>query len=234
MRLEKLERKTVFRLAILMLVLSVIVLVGIRTAPWILEHARNPEYIRKYLAGYGNAGFLVFILIQIIQVIIVIIPVDLVNICAGFIYGIPLGFILSYTGLMMGSILVFYISRFLGYELVSRLIANKKIEKITGILNSTTGTVGMFLFCCIPFIPKDILMYVAGLTPVKASRLFLVYGLSRIPTTLIWVSIGAKAYEKDMTGLIITMSIMLLLFVILFFLGRYYHKRGNSGTKMDI
>lgn len=230
MRIEKLEKKTIVRLAILLLVLSIIILVGIKTAPWLLEHGRNPEYIRKYLAGYGNAGFLVFILIQIIQVIIVIIPVDLVNICAGFIYGIPLGFILSYTGLMLGSILVFYISRFFGYELVSRLIDEKKIEKINGILNSTTGTVGLFLFCCIPFIPKDIMMYVAGLTPIKAPRLFLVYGLSRIPTTLIWVSIGAKAYEKDMTGLIISLAIMLLLLVIVFFLGRYYHKK-NQGIE---
>lgn len=236
MILNKLERGTVLRLFILILVFSIIVLIGIKTAPWFLEHGNDPEYIRKYLAGFGDAGFLVFIMIQIIQVLIVIIPVDLVNICAGFVYGIPLGFFLSYSGLMLGSVIVFYISRIFGYELVSRLISIKNIEKINGILNSTTGTVSLFLLCCIPLIPKDILMYVAGLTPVKAPRLFLVYGISRIPTTLIWVSVGANAYEKDITGLVISISILVVLLVIVYFIGKNFskHKTKAQDLKNDI
>ena len=127
--------------------------------------------------------------------------------------------------MIVGTVIVFYISRFFGYEIVSKLIAKEKIDKMSGILNSTKGTVGMFIICCIPFIPKDLMMYIAGLTPVKASRLFLIYGLSRIPGTLIWVSIGANAYEKDIWGLGITIAIMLIMLVIVFFLGRYYNKK---------
>ena len=96
------------------------------------------------------------------------------------------------------------------------------------MLNSSKGTVGLFLICCIPFIPKDIMMYVAGLTPVKASRIFLIYGISRIPSTLIWVSVGANAYEKDMLGLGITIAIMMILLVIVFFLGRFYTKNEKN------
>jgi len=130
-------------------------------------------------------------------------------------------------------VIVFYISRFLGYELVSRLISVKKIEKINGILNSTTGTVSLFLFCCIPLIPKDIMMYVAGLTPVKAPRLFLVYGISRIPTTLIWVSVGANAYEKDITGLVISVSILVVLLVIVYFIGKNYSKHKTKTQDLE-
>ncbi|MDP4239976.1 MAG: VTT domain-containing protein [Bacteroidota bacterium] len=206
------------------MILAIIVIVGIKTAPWLFEHAKNPEYIRQYLAGFGHYGFLVYILIQAIQVIIVIIPGDIVVVCAGFVYGIPLGFVLSYFGLMLGSVIVFYISRFFGYEIVSMLIAEEKIRKISRVLNSSKGTVGLFVLCCIPFIPKDIMMYVAGLTPVKVSRIFLAYGLSRIPTTLIWVSIGANAYEKNIWGIGITLAVLLLLLILIFFLGRNYYK----------
>ena len=69
------------------------------------------------------------------------------------------------------------------------------------------------------------MMYIAGLTPVKATRLFLIYGISRIPSTFIWVSIGAKAYEKDFLGLGITIAIMVLMLVMVFLLGKYYHKK---------
>jgi uncharacterized membrane protein YdjX (TVP38/TMEM64 family) len=224
MSLVKFGRGSIIKLVLLILILALIVFVGIKTAPWLFEHAKNPEYIRKYLAGFGSYGFLVYILIQAIQVIIVVIPGDIVVICAGFIYGIPLGFVLSYFGLMLGSVVVFYISRFFGYGIVSRLIAEEKIKKISKILNSSKGTVGLFIICCIPFIPKDIMMYVAGLTPVKASRIFLAYGLSRIPTTLIWVSIGANAYEKNLLGIGITLVLLLVLLIIIFLLGRNYHK----------
>jgi len=228
MGLVKFDRRTVVKLVLLTLILSTIVIIGIRIAPWLYETSKNPQHLRDYIAGYGSYGFLVYMLIQAVQVIIVIIPGDIVMIGAGFIYGIPLGFVLSYLGLMAGSITVFYISRFFGYELVSRLIAIQKIEKINEILNSTRGTVGLFIICCIPFIPKDILMYVAGLTPINAPRLFLVYGLSRIPTTLIWVSVGANAFEKDYVGLGITLAIMLTLLIIVFFIGKNYHKKGTQ------
>jgi len=228
MRLASMDKRTIVKLVFLIFIITIILITGIKTAPWLFEHAKNPQYIRDYLAGYGNYGFLVYILIQVIQVIIVIIPGDLVMICAGFVYGIPLGFVLSYIGLMLGSMIVFYISRFFGYEIVSKFIAKEKIEKLSGILNSTKGTVGLFIVCCIPFIPKDLMMYVAGITPVKASRLFLVYGLSRIPATMIWVSVGANAFEKDWLDLGITIAIMLVLLVIIFFLGKNYHKREIS------
>ena len=224
MSLIQLNRRSLIKLGFLILILAGIVLVGIKTAPWLIENIKNPEYIRKYLAGFGNYGFLVYILIQAIQVIIVIIPGDIVVFCAGFIYGIPLGFVLSYFGLMLGSVIVFYISRFFGYEIVSRLIAEEKIKKISKILNSSKGTVGLFIICCIPFIPKDIMMYVAGLTPVKATRIFFAYGLSRIPTTLIWVSVGANAYEKNMLGMGITIAVLILLLVVVFLLGRNYRR----------
>jgi len=225
MSLDKLDTRSVIKLMFLAFIFTIIVIVGIRIAPCLIENGKNPQYIREYLAGFGNAGFLVYVLIQAIHVIIVIIPGDIFNICGGFVYGIPLGFALSFLGVMVGTVIVFYISRFFGYEIVSKLIAKEKIDKMSGILNSTKGTVGMFIICCIPFIPKDLMMYIAGLTPVKASRLFLIYGLSRIPGTLIWVSIGANAYEKDIWGLGITIAIMLIMLVIVFFLGRYYNKK---------
>jgi len=228
MVLLKLDRRAVIKLVLLTLILSIIVIIGIRIAPWLYETSKNPQHLRDYIAGFGNLGFLVFILIQIFHVIIVIIPGDLIMIGAGYIYGIPIGFAISYLGLMLGSVIVFYISRLFGFEIVTKLISIKKIDRINDLLNSTKGTVGLFIICCIPFIPKDILMYVAGLTPINASRLFLVYGLSRIPSTLIWVSVGANAFEKDYLGLGITFGIMVVMLVIVFLLGKNYHKKNSK------
>jgi uncharacterized membrane protein YdjX (TVP38/TMEM64 family) len=233
MSLIKLESKLVIKLVFLTLIFTIIAIVGIKTVPWLIEHGRSPEYIREYLSSFGNAGFLIYVLIQAIQVIIVVIPGDLFSICGGFVYGIPLGFALSFLGLMSGSVIAFYISRLLGHDFVSSFIAKEKIEKISEVLNSTKGAIGMFVICTIPFIPKDVMIYIAGLTPVKASRLFLIYGLSRVPSILIWVSIGSDTYEKDYWGVAIIISILLVLLAAVFFTVRYIiKKKGVSIEKL--
>ena len=86
MSLDKLDTRSVIKLMFLAFIFTIIVIVGIRIAPCLIENGKNPQYIREYLAGFGNAGFLVYVLIQAIHVIIVIIPGDIFNICGGFVY----------------------------------------------------------------------------------------------------------------------------------------------------
>jgi len=225
MKLLKLDKALIVKLLFLVLFLIALTFFGIKTGPWFIENARNPVYMREFLHSFGSAGFLVYVLIQTIQVIVLVIPGDLFSICGGFIYGIPLGFTLTFLGLMLGTVIVFYISRIFGYYLISSFISKEKIEKMSAVLNSTKGTIGMFILFIIPFLPKDIMIYIAGLTPVKAYKLFIIYGLSRIPGTLVWVSVGANTYEKDYLGLGITIAILLILFVLAWFVSRKHQKK---------
>jgi len=126
---------------------------------------------------------------------------------------------------MLGAVIVFYISRILGYDFISMVISKKKINKISKILNSKKGLFGMLVICLIPGIPKDLLMYVAGLTPVKASKLFVVYALSRVPGTLIWVSVGANAFEKDYMEIVITIVAAVIFVTIALLLIKIFDKK---------
>jgi uncharacterized membrane protein YdjX (TVP38/TMEM64 family) len=233
MNLLKFDKASIVKLMFLVLFLAALTVFGIKTAPWFIEHAKNPVYMREYLSGFGNAGFLVYILIQAVQAIVLVFPGDLFSICGGFVYGIPLGFFLSFIGLMIGTVIVFYISRFFGYNLISNFISKEKIEKMSAILNSTKGTIGMFVIFIIPFFPKDILIYIAGLTPVKAPRLFITYGLSRIPGLLVWVSVGANTYEKDFLGLAITIVVLLIMLGVAWFISKNYRGKIKSIQPLD-
>jgi uncharacterized membrane protein YdjX (TVP38/TMEM64 family) len=153
----------------------------------------------------------VYVLIQAAHVLTVVIPGDIFNVCGGYIYGIPIGFLLSFTGIMLGTVTAFYILRIFGYDFIRKFISEERIIKISGALNSTKGMMGMIVICLIPLIPKDLMMYVAGLIPIKASRLFFVYALSRIPGTLFWVSIGSQAYDRNIMGIIISLTALAVL-----------------------
>ncbi|MFT5872191.1 MAG: putative membrane protein YdjX (TVP38/TMEM64 family) [Clostridium sp.] len=230
MIIKKTDNKIKIKVAILILILLGIVVFGINFAPWIIEKVKQPQALREYLRSFDRLGFLMYILLQAAHVIVVVIPGDLISICGGFIYGIPLGFLLSIIGIMLGTVCAFYISRLLGYELISKIVPKEKIDKISNTLNSTEGTVGLLIICLIPIIPKDLMIYIAGLTPIKASKLFFVYSLSRIPGTLIWVSIGAQAYNKDLKGIIVILIVLTMLIMTGIILKNMYKKMGNRGN----
>ncbi|WP_291636836.1 VTT domain-containing protein [Clostridium sp.] len=224
MIIKKIDNKIKIKVAILILFLLGIVVFGINFSPWIIEKVKQPKAIREYLRAFGGLGFLMYILLQAAHVIVVVIPGDLFTLCGGFIYGIPLGFLLSIIGIMLGTVCAFYISRLLGYELISRIVPKEKIDKISNTLNSTEGTIGLLIICLIPIIPKDLMIYIAGLTPIKASKLFFVYAISRIPATLIWVSVGSQAYNKDLKGIIVILIVLALLIVTGIILRNMYKK----------
>ena len=144
------------------------------------------------------------------QVVIFMIPGDVINAAGGFMFNIILGSILSFIGVILGSIIVFYISRFFGYNFVNRFIKKEKLDKFVNFFESNTGFVSLFIICNLPFVPKDILMYCAGLTPLKAKKTLPVYCLSRLPGIIIWVSMGANLYSKSVVGIILTLCILLL------------------------
>ena len=168
------------------------------------------EKIRDFINQHKNVSVLLFILLQILQVVIFIIPGDIVNATGGFLFNIYIGSILSFIGVVLGSIIAFYISRFLGYNFVNKFIKKEKIDKIVYFFNTNTGFVSLFIFCNLPFVPKDILMYCAGLTPLKAKKTFLIYCFSRIPGIIIWNSMGANLYSKSVIGIVITLLVLLI------------------------
>lgn len=182
---------------------AIVIIVMIKFYPQIMELVSDKEKFKDYINSFGVMGFVIFILFEIVQVIIALIPGDLFHISAGFIYGMPLGFILAYVGEVLGALIAFGIAKFFGADIVKKLVSEKLIIKISKLINSAKGTLGILVLCLIPAIPKDVLIYVGGLTPVKPSRFLTVFLLSRIPDIFIKASGGSAIYSQDYKSLII-------------------------------
>lgn len=210
---SSLKKKDIFKFVILITFLSSMFICGIIFAPKIKEYV-NFENIRSLVGKNKFLSVLVYILMQIIQIVIFIIPGDIINATGGFMFNIVVGSLLSFIGVIIGSILVFYISRFLGYNFVNKFVKKEKLDKIVSFFESNTGFVSLFIFCNLPFVPKDVLMYGAGLTPLKPFKTLSIYCLSRIPGIIIWNSMGANLYNQSILGIIITL-VSLLAFLLL-------------------
>ena len=206
---KKISKKDIIKFICFVIFFVTIVITGIVFSSKI-KTIFTFEKIRNFIEQHKNISVLLFILLQVLQVVIFIIPGDIVNATGGFLFNIYIGSILSFIGVVLGSIIAFYVSRLLGYNFVNKFIKKEKIEKIVYFFNNNTGFVSLFIFCNLPFVPKDILMYCAGLTPLKAKRTFLIYCFSRIPGIIIWNSMGANLYSKSVIGIVITLLVLLI------------------------
>lgn len=207
-KLQDINKKTKIKFFILLIFSVVTMIFILKNYTLILNKLDDAETIRQYVLSKGFLGFISFVFIQALHVLLVVIPGDIFNFTEGYVFGIPIGFSLSLLGIMAGTMSAFFISKILGAEFISKLVHHDKLKKISDLVNSTKGSFGILIICLLPFIPKDLLVYIAGLTPIKASRFFLIYGMSRIPGTLIWVSAGSQTQEKNLQGLVITFAIM--------------------------
>lgn len=211
-----LKKKDIIKFVILITFLSSMFICGIIFAPKIKEYI-SFENIRTIVGENKFLSVLIFIVMQILQIVIFIIPGDIINATGGFLFNLVYGSILSFIGVVIGSITVFYISRFLGYGFINKFVKKEKLDKIVSFFESNTGFISLFIFCNLPFVPKDVLMYGAGLTPLKPFKTLSIYCLSRIPGIIIWNSMGANLYDQSILGIVITL-LALLAFLLLIIL----------------
>lgn len=211
-----LNKKDIIKFIILSVFLTSMIVCGIIFYPKIKEYI-SFENVRGFVEKNKFLSFFVFILLQIFQVVIFVIPGDVINATGGFVFNIFIGFLLSFIGVVLGSIIAFYISRILGYNFVNKFVKKEKLDKIVSFFESNTGFISLFIFCNLPFVPKDVLMYGAGLTPLKAKKTLFIYCVSRIPGIIIWNSMGANIYSRSILGIVITLCVLLLflMFIVL-------------------
>lgn len=203
-------------LAIVVAVLLVILL--IKYMPKLLLITVSLEEFKKYILSMGHFGVLMIILFQVLQTIIAPIPGEVIQIAGGYLYGIPLGTMYNLIGLIIGSGMAFYFTRLIGRDFVENLIEKKELKWINNIMNSKKFEIILFIIFIVPGLPKDFMIYVAGLTNLKPIKFFVISVISRLPWIMISASVGANINAGNY-GMTI---VILVIAIIGFLLGVFY------------
>ena len=213
--IDKHEKRRV-AINIIMAVIFVVVVtyISVKYGPRITKLASSPQEMRELITSYGWTGVLVFMGIQVLQVVIVIIPGEFVQMAGGYIFGAWAGALFSMAGIMAGTVIVFYVSRLLGYSLVRTFFPEKSLNKFKFVMNSNKLEIAMLVLFLIPGFPKDMLSYIAGITPIKPLRLFAVVFVGRLPGLIASSFIGQTTQRGNYTALIILSAVAVVLFVV--------------------
>lgn len=146
--------------------------------------------MEAYLVDKQIMGPVIFILIQIVQVVIPIIPGG-VSLLAGVIFfGAVPGFIYNYIGIVVGSLINFFLARYYGKSFILHIVSEESLEKYTKWTKNQKKFNWFFAICILaPVAPDDLLCLLAGLTEMKPWTYFWIIVLCK-PWTIAAYSLG--------------------------------------------
>jgi len=180
----------------------------------------DKRFLKHTLREWGVLAPVIFIGLQALQVIIAPIPGELTGILGGYLFGQWVGLLYSTIGLTLGSVAAFAVGRWLGARYVQRLVSPEIWHKM-GFIVEAEGAILCFIVFLIPGLPKDMICYLFGLSPMPFWVFTVVSTFGRIPGTWILSAQGAHAASGDYLQVILLTALVVAAALPLY----YYRNR---------
>ncbi len=153
-----------FRLATAVGLLVVLTLVVLGITTGVLA---SVEPLRAFVGRFGAFAPVAFVLAGAVEAVVPVIPGSGAVLSAPVLFGPVRGVVYAYLATVLGSILVFTISRVLGRDLVVARVPPRVLERYGSWLDDPRFTKWFAIAIAAPFAPDDALCYLAGLTPMR-------------------------------------------------------------------
>ena len=220
--MKKLTKTDIIRLSAIIIFIIITVAAAILSVPLIKElstgHGR--ALIIQKVRSFGAFGWILFLGVQILQVIVALIPGEPVEILGGILFGTFGGFFLCSAGALLGTIIIFYLVKKVGYPLVNAFVPPEKIKKFKFLNDEKKLETVIFILYLIPGTPKDVLTYIVPLTDIKPFNFFILMTLARIPSIISSTFAGANLADGNWFATILIFIITAIIGLI----GIYYNE----------
>src|SRR5699024_12269028 len=130
-----------------------------------------------------------------IEAFLPFLPMFVFVLANGAAYGLFKGFLYSWIGASVGSVLVFFIIRGLGNKKVFvKIRENNQVKKVTTWVERH-GFGPLFLLLCFPFSPSSVINVVAGLSKISSQQFILAVFLGKSVMIFSVAYIGSSITE---------------------------------------
>ncbi len=224
----------IIRFIIIVITICLIAFITVKALPLIGKIANEDTRLelKDDIANMGIKGVLITLGLQILQIVVAVIPGQPMEIISGMLYGTWGGMLLCLVGIFIGTGIVFFLTRKIGMSFIQLFFSKEQVEKIKQkkiFKNPRKLELFMFIMFVLPLLPKDIFIYVAGISPVNPKRFLFIATIARIPGLLITVYAGNTLSE----GNFITVALLVLLFIALGIIGYKISDRAEEKIEKD-
>jgi uncharacterized membrane protein YdjX (TVP38/TMEM64 family) len=230
---------TIAKFTILILIVIGIPLLILLRYPEVIDQFRSFDAVNEMLMRYKTQSIFIYIGLQIVQIILCFLPGQIIQMAAGYAFGVPLAFLLSIVGIGLGTCLTFLLARVFGHDMVLLVFGEEKAGNFIKIMNSKRAFVIVFLLYLFPGIPKDIFGYVAGVSELRLLPFVLLSLIARTPALIASLIFGDMFNNHNYKGMIVVAAIVtvVVIFCLIFrkqfmnFVDRAYTRSRKSSRK---
>jgi uncharacterized membrane protein YdjX (TVP38/TMEM64 family) len=163
--------------------------------------------VREWIRDLGVWGPILLIVVLAVAMVIAPIPNPPFMIAAGIAWGTFLGVVYSVIGQLIGSMIIFWLSRKFGRRFIPRLIGQEGADQVDR-LAVRMGPQLVFWWRMMP-ISFDFAAYAAGLTKMGFRQFIILVALGSIVPTTVVVGFG-NSFGKSWEALAVTGGLVLL------------------------
>lgn len=223
------QKTKIFKIILLIVVIAIMAITTVYLIPTFkeLSNEAGQQAFKQKINESGFMGFLMLFGLQFAQIFLFIIPGEPIEILAGMCYGALWGtvFIMASAGII--STVIFFLVRKLGKKFVYEFCDEKKVKKIENsklFQNPKKIEMIMLILFLLPGTPKDLLVYIAGLLPIKPTRFIVISVLARFPSVISSTLAGANIAVGDWKLGILLYGVIVVAVAILIFIYQKFDK----------
>jgi uncharacterized membrane protein YdjX (TVP38/TMEM64 family) len=180
------------------ILLTIAIFIGIAVVVYLIiqgRHYFNRRGIRQMqtvINSYGSWSPFALIFLIVISTVIppLPLPIPLIEMAAGLIFGFGEGFLLVWASQIIGSVAAFVMTRIIGRSVFRRILENKIFNFYRRYIHDK-GPLAIFTIRATMASPFNVVSFLAGLTQMKILNFTIATILGTIPESLLFSYIGS-------------------------------------------
>ena len=225
----------------ILIIIVIVLLIGLIVYLFpVIKNLSTPKgqiEFKKLVSDLGFVGLLVLFGLQFAQIFLIILPGEPIEILAGMCYGGIGGTLFITISAFIISSIIFFAVRKLGRKFVYSFCSKERIEKIENsklFKNPKKIEWIMLLLFLIPGTPKDLLVYIAGLLPLKPLRFILISTFARLPSVISSTFAGSSIVAGNWKYSLVIYAVTFALVGIFTFVVNKFDKDKTAEEAMKI
>lgn len=221
--MKKIKKAKAMKLIALIITIAILVITTIYMIP-IIKQINTPEgqaEFKEKITNSGLTGMLILFGLELAQVVLAVLPGYPVELLAGICFGPIWGTIFLMISVFIVTAMIYFFVKKYGKDFIYEFFPKEKVNKLENSKlfkdPKKLETVIALLFL-IPGTPKDLLVYIGGLLPIKTSRFLAIATLLRFPSIISSTIAGDKLlngqWQISLLAYLITFIITIIVIII--------------------
>ena len=157
----------------------------------LMDLIKDTQRFKAWIDGFGVWGAIAFTALRTLQTVVKFVPAEPMEIAAGLVWGAFGGLFFYQLGNIIGSVIILYLTRWLGIRLLRLFHLENKLKSMRFLQDREMRNRMLFIFYLIPGTPKDSMTYFVGTTDMNMIEFIIISTLARIPSIISSTICGA-------------------------------------------